>query len=690
MFYDDLDEKYQEIFTNLIKLCVNKLKNLNSSNFNLLKFVEDFNKILEIFKIQKILEEVKIYDEMKENEKYKNFSDFMIIQFEPEQNLRNSNNNNSSHSSNYKEKSHLNSSLVENSKLFSPGKKNNGFYLNSRSNSNNSDNLQIGNNLNPQIERTISSHQISENTHVNSHGLNSNLSQKNENKTVNNFQLTNNTVNIINNNTNPLNPQFSNDNFRNLLNLNQGYNNTMNLSSNNLNNLNNPYNSAFSNAYNMTNNFNNPLINNNILNSNTGNNQLLQLLYLQNLQNNPLFMSNINSGMNVGGLGNTGNLNNLNNSSLSGSNNTSWTDILKLYLLINVYNKNQNQIPTMNCNYYTLINMLSQLANQQNQINNLLPSNFNQIQENISKNNLNGFSTTQNNFCGPTIGQGPQGSNQYNSLSIFNDNPNSPISNLSSILMWNPSYMNEQSQGNSRENEKNSKNQEKNSLPVNYERKKVSYSSQPNLNKEFRISKDIEMMNKKRQRNSENSQYEKSNSSGTNKKNSLNFKKSKKFKRRSKKDLNYGDSLSPEDESENTSSLIDIPDSNFLESETIKKNSLKIELDLYKQTYEKDLATVLKQKEHQFMRNNYPNMYTIENFYLYIKLKNDKREINIKQLYSADIGEVKNCVFNSGELENKKKEEIINSNNKVFLKKLWNCEVLSNTEGKIFTNILIL
>lgn len=678
MLYDELEENHQMIFTNLIKECINKLKNLSTSAYNLFKFVEDFNKILEIFKSQKILNEVKIYDEIKENEKYKNISDFMAVQFQSENFVCYSEYKNSSNSSDFNEKTQLKNCSLGNSKLSQSSKKINdySFNYNSRYNSNNYENLDMGNNSNPEIERTVlSSHEKLDSCKNNFNRLNSTLPKKIENKTVNNYQLTNNTLNIIHN-TNSIYPQFNIDNFRKINIPNQGLINTTYESSNDINNYNRFYNTEFYNSC-KTNNLNNILHNTQLGNQNNiPSKELLHFLYLQNIQNNPLFKFNTYQDTNRDRILNLSILNNLYNPSLSQSNNITCSDLFKFYLLNSVVNQNNIQYPMLNSNHYELINMLLRVTDQQNQINNFSSSNFFQQQDNTNKNCLNSYFSTQNKFAELSSSQRPQESNLYNSFTVFNDNPNSPISNLSSILMSTPSYIKKQPECISSINEKEF-------FSTNGKGKKKFDQIQHKSKKEFIIYKDAEMINKKRQRSIESSQNGKNifcTSELKNKGNSSNNKISKKIKTKKIKDPNYWDSISSEVESEKTSLIDDINDGNFLESETVKKNTLKIGIDLYKLTYEEELEIISQHKEHKFMRSNFPNMYNIENFYLYVKLKNDKRNTHLKHIYSVDIDYLEK--YNV--IENKKTEEI-NFHHIISPKKLWNCKILPYSEGKIIT-----
>ncbi len=85
---------------------------------------------------------------------------------------------------------------------------------------------------------------------------------------------------------------------------------------------------------------------------------------------------------------------------------------------------------------------------------------------------------------------------------------------------------------------------------------------------------------------------------------------------------------------------IDNPKKKNNKSEIIEKNQLKVDLQVYESQFENDLNTTLSNYKHIFMKNHFPIMYNIENYYLYIKIVGDKR-CNKKQDIIAQINEGK-------------------------------------------------
>jgi hypothetical protein len=107
---------------------------------------------------------------------------------------------------------------------------------------------------------------------------------------------------------------------------------------------------------------------------------------------------------------------------------------------------------------------------------------------------------------------------------------------------------------------------------------------------------------------------------------------------------------------------IDNPKKKRTKAEIIEKNHLKIDLQNYEIHFEKDLINTLEDKTHGFMKQHFPVMYNIENYFLYIK--------------------------NVGEKRNSKKYEIVvnfnehkNENDKIA--KLWDPTKLDSGIGKI-------
>ena len=85
---------------------------------------------------------------------------------------------------------------------------------------------------------------------------------------------------------------------------------------------------------------------------------------------------------------------------------------------------------------------------------------------------------------------------------------------------------------------------------------------------------------------------------------------------------------------------IDNPKKKKNKSEILEKNQLKIDLQVYESQFENDLNTTLTHDKHIFMKNHFPIMYNIENYYLYIKVVGDKR-CTKKQEIVAKIDEGK-------------------------------------------------
>ena len=75
---------------------------------------------------------------------------------------------------------------------------------------------------------------------------------------------------------------------------------------------------------------------------------------------------------------------------------------------------------------------------------------------------------------------------------------------------------------------------------------------------------------------------------------------------------------------------INLADYYKLSSEKILE--LNEELKAYVPLYESDLEEVKMEKQHLFMMSNFPEMYKIQNFYLYIKKNIEKKKDIIKNL----------------------------------------------------------
>lgn len=102
---------------------------------------------------------------------------------------------------------------------------------------------------------------------------------------------------------------------------------------------------------------------------------------------------------------------------------------------------------------------------------------------------------------------------------------------------------------------------------------------------------------------------------------------------------------------------INIADYYKLSSEKILE--LNEELKAYVPLYESDLEEVKMEKQHLFMMSNFPEMYKIQNFYLYIKKNLEKKKDIIKnlvisppeKLYVKQTPQMIKCIWKSEECE---------------------------------------
>jgi len=111
-------------------------------------------------------------------------------------------------------------------------------------------------------------------------------------------------------------------------------------------------------------------------------------------------------------------------------------------------------------------------------------------------------------------------------------------------------------------------------------------------------------------------------------------------------------------------------DKNLLHSE---KEQEKLSKFLkYVPIFDEDLNETLKKKSHEFMNRNFPEMYNAENFFLYIKLIEERRETKLgslqKQIHTIEI---------NSETVNKPHFDD-------YFKMVWDCKRLKTEEGILF------
>jgi hypothetical protein len=106
----------------------------------------------------------------------------------------------------------------------------------------------------------------------------------------------------------------------------------------------------------------------------------------------------------------------------------------------------------------------------------------------------------------------------------------------------------------------------------------------------------------------------------------------------------------------------------FLEN---KNSMIKAECLKLKPVLEQEIEDLNKDKLHFFMKENFPNMYNLENYYTHIRLTNDRRREKRDILYAniKDSFLVDNCSQD-------------NSEEKLDSKAIWKFNILSEKEGK--------
>jgi hypothetical protein len=106
----------------------------------------------------------------------------------------------------------------------------------------------------------------------------------------------------------------------------------------------------------------------------------------------------------------------------------------------------------------------------------------------------------------------------------------------------------------------------------------------------------------------------------------------------------------------------------FLEN---KNSMIKAECLKLKPELEQEIEDLNKDKLHFFMKENFPNMYNLENYYTHIRLTNDRRREKRNILYAniKDSFLVDNC-------------SLENSEEKFDSKAIWKFNILSEKEGK--------
>jgi hypothetical protein len=123
----------------------------------------------------------------------------------------------------------------------------------------------------------------------------------------------------------------------------------------------------------------------------------------------------------------------------------------------------------------------------------------------------------------------------------------------------------------------------------------------------------------------------------------------------------------------------------FLETE--KSMNLKCELEKYQPEYEKDLIELQASSLHTFMKQNFPETYRIDNFYLHIKQMKERREKKLKTLYSAEIDKTTNYdVYTKLESSDEYSSEM-NSISAILnteLHCIWKPKVMPENQSKYF------
>jgi nitrogenase subunit NifH len=149
---------------------------------------------------------------------------------------------------------------------------------------------------------------------------------------------------------------------------------------------------------------------------------------------------------------------------------------------------------------------------------------------------------------------------------------------------------------------------------------------------------------------------------------------------------------------------------------------LKSDLNEYLPDYPQDLEKVLEDKSHIFMKNHFSPMYNIENFYLYIKMNNERKmtklgsiifeeklkeiksevkcQNNLEEIIQENIEEIMKIEHdNKNEVKEKNTKTLVETENNVHLsidgktisqpmiKKIWDCNMKDTNESKIYFNL---
>jgi hypothetical protein len=101
-----------------------------------------------------------------------------------------------------------------------------------------------------------------------------------------------------------------------------------------------------------------------------------------------------------------------------------------------------------------------------------------------------------------------------------------------------------------------------------------------------------------------------------------------------------------------------------------EKTKLKLALQKYSPNFSTDLATTLRNPVHGFMKSNFPKMYELENYYLYIKQVSERRQNKLKHLISEVDSRIKRL-----RRTDQKQEP-------TTYKKVWDPSIISSREGK--------
>lgn len=85
-----------------------------------------------------------------------------------------------------------------------------------------------------------------------------------------------------------------------------------------------------------------------------------------------------------------------------------------------------------------------------------------------------------------------------------------------------------------------------------------------------------------------------------------------------------------------------------------KTSQLKLDLTKFLPQYNEELEKVLMDQSHKFMKVNFPLMYNLENFYLYIKLNQERKSNKIGSMLAEEIatGRVKDIPFEENGTQN--------------------------------------